>query len=154
MVDTVGLAGLVLELAGTARRARGRVVRVRDAAGIARRAAAVRDGSPVRVDARPGGARGMVDAVGLAGFVLELAVAARRAAGCIGGARGAPSRASYTPPIRCRAVGVGLIRAGVAWLLRVAEWLALVELVLSAWADHAFSSIHSARELASLTAFT
>ena len=95
----------------------------------------------------------MVDAVGLTGFVLELAVAARRAAGCIGGAGGAPSRA-IDAPIGARAVGLGLVRAGVAWLLRVAERLALVELVLSAWADHAFSSIHSARELASLTTFT
>ena len=76
MVDAVGLAGFVLELAGTARCARGRVVRVRDAAGIARSATAVRDGSPIRVDARPGGARGMVDTVGLACFVLELAITA------------------------------------------------------------------------------
>jgi hypothetical protein len=95
----------------------------------------------------------MVDAVGLACFVLELAVAARRAAGCVGGGGGAASRASDTP-VRARAVGLGLICAWVAGLLRVAEWLARVELVLSAWADHAFSSIHSARELASLTAFT
>jgi hypothetical protein len=90
MVDTVGLAGLILELAGTARRARGCVIRVRDAAGTARRATAVRDESPIRVDASPGGARGMIDAIGLAGFVLELAVTALQAIQRVGLSRETP----------------------------------------------------------------
>ena len=87
MIDAIGPAGLVLELATNARCASDHVLDIGERADVARCAAAIRARSPFGVDARPGRARGMVDAICLAGFVLELPVTARGATGYIGDAR-------------------------------------------------------------------
>jgi hypothetical protein len=89
----------------------------------------------------------VVDAERLAGFILELSVAACRARLCVGETRETAAE-TVDAPIESRAGRIGFVRAGVAWLLRVTEWLTFNILELAAWTDLARSSVRGAREAA------